>query len=73
MRDKTRERYKVQIDDIESVIGLMKQNSKSTLYHLDFDIQAKIATQLVINDTNNPIPLTAAEWNPTPLKLSNGD
>lgn len=65
MRDKEREFYKEQIDDIEEVITMMiasNTDHHSIIGSLDVKTQAELATQLVLNNGNHPLPVSFDEY-----------
>lgn len=65
MRDKERELYKEQIDDIEEVVTMMITNNAdhhSIVGSLDVKTQAELATQLVLNNENHPLPVSLDEY-----------
>lgn len=70
MRNKERELYKEQIDDIEEVITMMiasNANHHSIIGSLDVKTQSKIATQLVLNNENHPLPVSFDEYLQNPM------
>lgn len=70
MRNKERRLYKKQIDDIEEIITMMIANNEdhhSIIGSLDFKTQSKIATQLVLNNENHPLPVSFDEYLKNPM------